>query len=164
SGSDGSGTTTTSQSQPSSGSSTTTQSQPSSGSSTTTTSRGGSTEQPSSTSSSRPTRGSSSTGGTTSQPSSSSPDESQTTSPTPGLLHNLRATDNHPPLYFLILWLTVRAFGYGQLAVHIPTIVAGTLLIPVVYITGCELFDRRTGAFAALLTAIAPLLVWYSQE
>jgi len=82
----------------------------------------------------------------------------------PGLLHNLRATDNHPPLYFLTLWLTVRAFGYGQLAVHLPTIVAGTLLIPAVYMAGVQLFDRRTAAFAALLAAIAPLLIWYSQE
>src|SRR5581483_3412754 len=33
-----------------------------------------------------------------------------------GMLHNLRATDNHPPLYFLILWVTVRVLGSGDLA------------------------------------------------
>ena len=81
-----------------------------------------------------------------------------------GMLENLRATDNHPPLYFLILWATVRLIGYGELAVHIPSIIAGTLLIPAVYITGRELFDRRTGVLAAGLTSIAPLLIWYSQE
>jgi 4-amino-4-deoxy-L-arabinose transferase-like glycosyltransferase len=81
-----------------------------------------------------------------------------------GMLHNLRATDNHPPLYFLILWATVRVLGYGQLAVHIPTIIAGTLLIPAVYITGRELFDRRTGVLAAVFTSFAPLLIWYAQE
>ena len=80
------------------------------------------------------------------------------------MLQNLRATDNHPPLYFLILWSTVRLIGSGELAVHIPSIVAGTLLIPAVYITGRELFDQRTGVLAAVLTAIAPLLIWYSQE
>lgn len=81
-----------------------------------------------------------------------------------GMLHNLRATDNHPPLYFLVLWATVRVLGYGQLAVHVPSIIAGTLLIPAVYVTGRELFDRRTGVLAAAFTSIAPLLVWYSQE
>jgi len=81
-----------------------------------------------------------------------------------GMLQNLRATDNHPPLYFLILWGTVRLIGSGELAVHIPTIIAGTLLIPAIYITGRELFDRRTGVVAALLTTIAPLLIWYAQE
>ena len=81
-----------------------------------------------------------------------------------GMLQNLRATDNHPPLFFLILWGTVRLIGSGELAVHIPSIIAGTLLIPAVYITGRELFDRRTGVLAALLTTVAPLLVWYAQE
>lgn len=81
-----------------------------------------------------------------------------------GMLQNLRATDNHPPLYFLILWATVRLIGYRELAVHLPSIIAGTLLIPAVYITGRELFDRRTGVLAAALTAIAPLLIWYAQE
>jgi hypothetical protein len=81
-----------------------------------------------------------------------------------GLLHNLRATDNHPPLYFLALWGTVRLLGFGQLAVHVPTIIVGTLLIPAVYVTGRELFDRRTGVLAATFTAVAPLLIWYSQE
>ena len=81
-----------------------------------------------------------------------------------GMLANLRATDNHPPLYFLVLWATVRLIGYGELAVHIPSIITGTLLIPAVYITGRELFDRRTGVVAAVMTSIAPLLIWYSQE
>jgi 4-amino-4-deoxy-L-arabinose transferase-like glycosyltransferase len=81
-----------------------------------------------------------------------------------GMLQNLRATDNHPPLYFLVLWGTVRLLGFGELAVHFPSIVAGTLLIPAVYITGRELFDRRTGVLVAALTAFAPLLIWYAQE
>src|SRR5437588_3833859 len=81
-----------------------------------------------------------------------------------GMLHNLRATDNHPPLYFLILWATVRVLGSGELAVHVPTIIAGTLLVPAVYVTGRELFDRRTGVLAAVFTSFAPLLIWYAQE
>lgn len=81
-----------------------------------------------------------------------------------GLLHNLRETDNHPPLYFLTLWATVRVLGYGELAVHVPSIVFGTLLIPALYLTGCELFGRRTALVAAGLGTVAPLVVWYSQE
>ena len=80
-----------------------------------------------------------------------------------GLLQNLRQTDNHPPLYFLTLWATVRVAGYSELAVHLPSIAAGTLLIPAIFVTGRELFDRRTGLLAAALATVAPLLVWYSQ-
>jgi 4-amino-4-deoxy-L-arabinose transferase-like glycosyltransferase len=82
----------------------------------------------------------------------------------PGMLADLRATDNHPPLYFLILWLTTKAFGYGELAVRLPSIVAGTLLVPALFAAGRALFDRRTGLLAAALGAVAPLVVWYSQE
>ncbi|MDX6615995.1 MAG: mannosyltransferase [Solirubrobacterales bacterium] len=82
----------------------------------------------------------------------------------PGMLADLRATDNHPPLYFLILWATTRALGYGELAVRLPSIVAGTLLVPSLFLAGRALFDRRTGLLAAALGSVAPLVVWYSQE
>jgi 4-amino-4-deoxy-L-arabinose transferase-like glycosyltransferase len=48
--------------------------------------------------------------------------------------------------------------------VHIPSIIAGTMLVPAIYLAGSELFDRRTGRLAAVIATIAPLLVWYSQE
>jgi uncharacterized membrane protein len=72
--------------------------------------------------------------------------------------------DRQPPLYDLVLWLTIRAFGHGEFAVRLPTLVAGTLVIPVLYELGRELYDRRTGLVAAGFAAISPLLVWYSQE
>ena len=48
-----------------------------------------------------------------------------------------------------MLWLTVKAFGDGELAVRIPSIIAGTLVIPALYLLGRELYDRRTGLVAA---------------
>ncbi|MDX6605852.1 MAG: mannosyltransferase [Solirubrobacterales bacterium] len=81
-----------------------------------------------------------------------------------GMLDNLRATDRHPPLHYLILWLTVRLFGDGELAVRGPSILASAALIPVLFVTGRELFDRRTGLVAAGFVTIAPLVVWYGQE
>jgi hypothetical protein len=82
----------------------------------------------------------------------------------PAMLHDLRATDNHPPLSYVIEWLAVRAFGYGEVAIHLPSIVEGTLLAPMLYLLGRELYGRRTGLTAAGLVAIAPLAVWYAQE
>jgi uncharacterized membrane protein len=81
-----------------------------------------------------------------------------------GMLDNLRATDRHPPLHYLILWLTVRLFGDGELAVRAPSILASVALIPAMFVTGRELFDRRTGLVAAGFATIAPLVVWYGQE
>ena len=81
-----------------------------------------------------------------------------------GLFRNLYYGDRHPPLHHLALWLTIRAFGDGEFAVRIPSLIAGTLVIPALYELGRELYDRRTGLIAAAFVAVSPLLVWYSQE
>jgi uncharacterized membrane protein len=80
------------------------------------------------------------------------------------LFRNLYFGDRQPPLYHLTLWVTIRAFGDGEFAVRLPSLIAGTLVIPVLYALGRELYDRRTGLFAAAFAAASPLLVWYSQE
>jgi O-antigen/teichoic acid export membrane protein/4-amino-4-deoxy-L-arabinose transferase-like glycosyltransferase len=81
-----------------------------------------------------------------------------------GMISDLRDTDVHPPLYFSVLWVTVRMFGYGSMAIRIPSIVAGVLLIPAAFVTARDLWDRRTGLVAASFAAVGPILVWYSQE
>ena len=80
------------------------------------------------------------------------------------LFENLQYGDRHPPLHHVVLWLTVKALGDGEMAVRIPSIVAGTLAIPALYLLGRELYDRRTGLVAAAFGAASPLLIWYSQE
>jgi uncharacterized membrane protein len=80
------------------------------------------------------------------------------------MFENLQFADRHPPLHHVALWLTVRLFGDGELAVRLPSLIAGTLVIPALYLLGRELYDRRTGLIAALLGAASPILIWYAQE
>ena len=80
------------------------------------------------------------------------------------LLDNLRTTDVHPPLHHLILWVLAHVFGTGELVMRSPSILAGAVLVPVLYSLGRELYDERAGLLAAALGATAPFLVWYSQE
>jgi uncharacterized membrane protein len=80
------------------------------------------------------------------------------------LFSNLYHGDRHPPLHHLALWLTVKVFGDGELAVRLPSLIAGTLVIPALYELGRELYDRRTGLVAALFGAVSPILIWYAQE
>jgi Dolichyl-phosphate-mannose-protein mannosyltransferase len=80
------------------------------------------------------------------------------------LFRNLYYGDRVPPLHHLALWLTIKIFGNSEFAVRLPSLIAGTLVIPVLYELGRELYDRRTGLIAAGFAAISPLLVWYSQE
>jgi uncharacterized membrane protein len=81
-----------------------------------------------------------------------------------GMISNLRMTDVHPPLYFSVLWVSVRWLGSGELAVRLPSIIAGSLVVPMLYVLGKEAYDRRTGAVAAAVGSVAPIMVWYSQE
>ncbi len=80
------------------------------------------------------------------------------------MIEHIRTQDRHPPLHHAILWLTVRVFGDGELAVRLPSIIAGTLVVPMVYAIGRRLYGLRTGLLAAAFVTVAPLLVWYSQE
>ncbi|MBB4661938.1 glycosyltransferase family 39 protein [Conexibacter arvalis] len=80
------------------------------------------------------------------------------------MLAQLRATDVHPPLHHVTLWATVRVIGTGELAVRVPSLLAGTALVPLLYLTARDLWDRRAGLAAAALGAVAPFAVWYSAE
>ena len=80
------------------------------------------------------------------------------------MLDSLRTTDVHPPLHHAVLWVTVHLFGTGQMVVRAPSIIAGTLMIPVLWLTGRELWGPRAGLAAATLAAVAPFAVWYAQE
>ncbi len=80
------------------------------------------------------------------------------------MLADVRNTDVHPPLHHALLWVTVRLFGTSEFAVRLPSLIAGVALVPVVGWVGRLLYDRRTGWVAAVLAAIAPFGVWYSQE
>ena len=80
------------------------------------------------------------------------------------MLENLRSTDVHPPLHHALVWASVRALGEDELALRLPSLVAGAALIPMLFVAGRAMYDRRTGLIAAALGTIAPIIVWYSQE
>ena len=70
----------------------------------------------------------------------------------------------HPPLHHTLLWITVRVFGTSELAVRLPSLIAGVALVPAMAWSGRVIYDRRTGWVAAALACVAPFCVWYSQE
>jgi uncharacterized membrane protein len=80
------------------------------------------------------------------------------------MLDHMRATDIHPPLHYASVLVAMRLLGASEFSVRLPSILAGVLLVPAVFVLARELFDRGTGLIAAGLAAVSPLLVWYSQE
>ena len=78
----------------------------------------------------------------------------------------------HTPLYFVALHQWMQVTGEGDFAVRFLSLFFGVLAVPLVYKLG-EALDRdmgnrmavsTLGLLAALLCAINPLQVWYSQE
>jgi mannosyltransferase len=69
----------------------------------------------------------------------------------------------NPPLYYSLLhgWL---AFGDSEASLRLLSALFGVLTIPLVYALGRTIRDHRLGIVSALLFAISPFQVWYSQE
>ncbi|HRO91435.1 MAG TPA: glycosyltransferase family 39 protein, partial [Promineifilum sp.] len=80
------------------------------------------------------------------------------------LIQGVVTTDTHPPLYYLILHLTRQLFGLSDFAFRYPSVLFGVLLIPLLYQLGRRMGGRAVGLIAALLAAVNPLQVYYSQE
>jgi hypothetical protein len=76
----------------------------------------------------------------------------------------LTLADVHPPLHQISMWLSYKVFGYNEFAGRLPSALAGILTIPVIYGLGRELFDKRTGLYAAALAATNYYLLYFSQE
>jgi 4-amino-4-deoxy-L-arabinose transferase-like glycosyltransferase len=81
-----------------------------------------------------------------------------------GTLLRLTAVDIHPPFYYLVLKLWIAVLGPTPQALRLLSVLLGTLSVPLLYATGRRLFGDRVGLLAALLLALSPLHVYYSQE
>jgi uncharacterized membrane protein len=81
------------------------------------------------------------------------------------LLGHVASREGIAPSYFVLMWGWVRLFGDGEAAMRSVSALIGTATVPVAYAIARELGQRRTVArVAALLVAVNPMLVWYSQE
>jgi mannosyltransferase len=73
-------------------------------------------------------------------------------------------SESAPPLYYALAWVWTQVTGTGPWGLRSLSALAGVLTIPVAYLIGRELRDRRAGLLGAALVAVNPMLLWYSQE
>ena len=79
------------------------------------------------------------------------------------VVRRLAAVPSLMPLHFVISWI-IRHWGDSETWLRLFPAVAGTLTVPAMFFLARDLFGRRTAVLAALLVAVAPFLIWYSQE
>jgi uncharacterized membrane protein len=80
------------------------------------------------------------------------------------VLRTFVAAGENGPLYNILLALWVRVAGISEIAVRLPSAVAGVLAIPLIYLLGRRLAGANVGLLAAGLLSISPYHIWYSQE
>ncbi len=73
-------------------------------------------------------------------------------------------SESAPPLYYALAWAWTQVTGTGEFGLRSFSAAAGVATVPVAYLIGAQLRNRRTGLIAAALVAVNPMLVWYSQE
>lgn len=87
------------------------------------------------------------------------------------LLSSLASGEPHPPLYPALLAIWLRAFGHSEFVARLPSAILGIASIAVTaaiarrFASDDDPAGRdRTALIAALLVALSPFQVWYSQE
>lgn len=80
------------------------------------------------------------------------------------IIQDIVTKDTHPPLYYLLIHFTRQLFGETDFAYRYPSLLAGLLLLPLLYQLGRRLHGRALGLVVAGLTAVNPLHIWYAHE
>lgn len=73
-------------------------------------------------------------------------------------------TDVHPPFYLTFMFVWIRLFGDSELSVRLPPLLFGLATIVLTYLLCSRFVGKVPGLIAALLVAISPAHIWYSQE
>ena len=82
---------------------------------------------------------------------------------------SLPTTDQHPFLSFLLQGILVRLAGSSEFVLRFISVMAATLLVPLVYAVGYlfakrDLLPATTPYWAALMATVSPFFLWYGQE
>jgi mannosyltransferase len=70
---------------------------------------------------------------------------------------------DHPPVLYILTHVSLQ-LGHSDFAVRLPSALLGVLAIPLVYRLGCSWGEWRVGLWGALLLALSPFHIQYSQE
>jgi hypothetical protein len=79
------------------------------------------------------------------------------------LIADVAQNDPHPPLYYLGLNLWLPLAGIDEFSIRFFSLLPGVLTVSLIYALGKKLANDRVGLIAAVLAAVNPFLIWYSQ-
>ena len=80
------------------------------------------------------------------------------------ILFKFSPFDFHPPGYYFFLKFWTGIFGFSEIAIRLPSVIASILTGYVVYLTGKKVSNAETGFWATAYYLFNPLAIYYSQE
>ncbi|MEK6891393.1 MAG: glycosyltransferase family 39 protein [Nanoarchaeota archaeon] len=69
------------------------------------------------------------------------------------------STHSNPPLFFYLTDSTFKLFGYSQFSARFWPLIAGTLIIVLVYLITSKLFDKKIALFSAIFVTLSSFLI-----
>lgn len=79
-------------------------------------------------------------------------------------LHVINLKDLSPPLYYVLLHFWIKLTGTSVFSIRLLSVFFGTASVFIIYLSGAHIFNRRVGIYSALLAAVSPLHIYFSQE
>jgi putative flippase GtrA len=73
-------------------------------------------------------------------------------------------SDYHPPGFQIVLFYVMKLLGDSEVALRLPSAIAGVLSIGMIFLLGRRLYSWREGLLAAGLLAVCRTPIYYSQE
>jgi uncharacterized membrane protein len=77
---------------------------------------------------------------------------------------SLKASDPHPPLYFILARLSFSVFGYATIVLRVLSALIGIAGVAAIYFLGKEIYSRTAGIYASLLIAVNYFHIFHSQD
>jgi hypothetical protein len=77
---------------------------------------------------------------------------------------SLLISEPHPPLYFFVVYVFFKIFGYSIFIARLFSALIGFLSLYSIYLLGKELFSKKVGIYATLLLSVNYFHIYYSQE
>ncbi|MDP6641605.1 MAG: glycosyltransferase family 39 protein [Nitrososphaerales archaeon] len=77
---------------------------------------------------------------------------------------SLTMHDTHPLVYNVMLWLWLKFAGYTEVGGRSMSALLGTIGLVPIYYLGKELFNKKIGVYATLISGLNAFLIQFSQE
>ena len=80
------------------------------------------------------------------------------------IIDQLRTVHPYPPLFYMGFHHWLKMAGSHELAARFAAAGFATVIVPIIYALGRQLFGRRVGLIAALLAVVNPFIQWWGQD